>query len=137
MANPRRPGRTVWTELTSSWVPDEHLRRLAAYRLQAAYDSNQVGQVAAIPGDNEAGTERRELGDASQLVDTALGYLLGSDQTIMVAGAEHADDEPTDETVMALAAQDKLTAWVEKKLLPLRPARADRDPAARLGLQLA
>lgn len=76
-------------------------RRLAAYRLLAAYDSNQAGHVAAITGDDEAGTERRELGDASKLVDTALGYLLGSEQTITIAGAEHADDEPTDEAAMA------------------------------------
>ncbi|GAA3073366.1 hypothetical protein [Streptomyces glomeratus] len=126
MADPRRPGRNAWAELTSSWVPDEDLRRLAAYRLLAAYDSNQAGQVAAITGDDEAGTERRELGDASKLVDTALGYLLGSEQTITVAGAEHADDEPTDEAAMALAVQEKLREWAEKELLPLRIQQAER-----------
>ena len=46
MADPRRPGRNAWAELTSSWVPDEYLCRLAAY------DSNQAGQVAAIIGDD-------------------------------------------------------------------------------------
>lgn len=126
MADPRRPGRNAWAELTSSWVPDEDLRRLAAYRLLAAYDSNQAGQVAAITGDDEAGIERRELGDASKLVDTALGYLLGSEQTITVAGAEHADDEPTAEAAMALAVQEKLRAWAEKELLPLRIQQAER-----------
>ncbi|MEH0609094.1 hypothetical protein [Streptomyces scabiei] len=126
MADPRRPGRNAWAELTSSWVPDEDLRRLAAYRLLAAYDSNQAGQVAAFTGDDEAGTERRELGDASKLVDTALGYLLGSEQTITVAGAEHADKEHTDEAAMALAVQDKLRAWAEKELLPLRIQQAER-----------
>ncbi|MCZ4098276.1 hypothetical protein [Streptomyces sp. H39-C1] len=126
MADPRRPGRNAWAELTSSWVPDEDLRRLAAYRLLAAYDSNQAGQVAAITGDDETGTERRELGDASKLVDTALGYLLGSEQTITVAGAEHADDDPTNEAAMALAVQDKLRAWAEKELLPLRIQQAER-----------
>ncbi|MFB9466788.1 hypothetical protein [Streptomyces cinereospinus] len=126
MADPRRPGRNAWAELTSSWVPDEDLRRLAAYRLLAAYDSNQAGQVAAITGDDEGGAERRELGDASKLVDTALGYLLGSEQTITVAGAEHADDEPTTEAAMALAVQDKLRAWAEKELLPLRIQQAER-----------
>lgn len=126
MADPRRPGRNAWAELTSSWVPDEDLRRLAAYRLLAAYDSNQAGQVAAITGDDETGTERRELGDASKLIDTALGYLLGSEQTITVAGAEHADDEPTNEAAIALAVQDKLRAWAEKELLPLRIQQAER-----------
>ncbi|MGW1064397.1 hypothetical protein ACWD4F_07785 [Streptomyces aureus] len=126
MADPRRPGRNAWAELTSSWVPDEDLRRLAAYRLLAAYDSNQAGQVAASTGDDEVGSERRELGDASKLVDTALGYLLGSEQTITVAGAEHAGDEPTSEAAVALAVQDKLRAWAEKELLPLRVQQAER-----------
>ncbi|KOG10427.1 hypothetical protein [Streptomyces viridochromogenes] len=52
----------------------------------ASYDNNQAGRLAAAGGD-EAALERREL------VDTALGYLLGSDQQIAVAGAEHADEE--------------------------------------------
>lgn len=126
MADPRRPGRNTWAELTRSWVPDEDLRRLSAYRLLAAYDSNQAGQFAAVTGDDESGTERRELGDASKLVDTALGYLLGSEQTISVAGAEHADDEPTAEAAAALAVQDRLRAWAEKEMLPLRLQQAER-----------
>lgn len=126
MADPRRPGRNTWAELTRSWVPDDDLRRLAAYRLLAAYDSNQAGQFAAVTGDDEAGTERRELGDASKLVDTALGYLLGSEQVISVAGAEHTDDEPTAEVAAALAVQDKLRTWAEKELLPLRLQQAER-----------
>ncbi|WP_405613373.1 hypothetical protein [Streptomyces sp. NBC_00076] len=126
MADPRRPGRNTWAEFTRSWVPDEDLRRLAAYRLLAAYDSNQAGQVAAVTGDDEAGIERRELGDASKLVDTALGYLLGSQQVISVAGAEHTDDEPTTEAAAALAVQDKLRAWAEKEMLPLRLQQAER-----------
>ncbi|MFJ8589305.1 hypothetical protein ACIRD2_32235 [Streptomyces sp. NPDC093595] len=36
MADPTRIGRNAWAELTSSWVPDEDLRRLSAYRLLAA-----------------------------------------------------------------------------------------------------
>lgn len=126
MADPRRSGRNTWAELTRSWVPDEDLRRLAAYRLLAAYDSNQAGQFAAVTGGDEAGTERRELGDASKLVDTALGYLLGSEQVISVAGAEHTDDEPTAEAAAALAVQDKLRTWAEKELLPLRLQQAER-----------
>ncbi|MGW3651701.1 hypothetical protein [Streptomyces sp. NPDC000878] len=72
------------------------------------------------------GIERRELGDASKLVDTALGYLLGSQQVISVAGAEHTDDEPTAEATAALAVQDKLRFWAEKELLPLRLQQAER-----------
>ncbi|MFI6434484.1 hypothetical protein [Streptomyces sp. NPDC050759] len=126
MADPRRPSRNSWAELTRSWVPDEDLRRLAAYRLLAAYDSNQAGQVAEVTGDDKAGTERRELGDASKLVDTALGYLLGSEQTISVAGAEHTEHEPTAESAAALAVQERLRSWAEKELLPLRLQQAER-----------
>ncbi|MGA5637758.1 hypothetical protein ACPCTN_03255 [Streptomyces cinereoruber] len=127
MADPRRPGRNAWADLTSSWIPDEDLRRLAAYRLLAAYDSNQAGQLAELSGDDDRGGERRELGDASKIVDTALGYLLGSEQTISVPGAEHAGDEPSPEAAAARAVQERLRAWAEKELLPLRVQQAERN----------
>ncbi|MFE4661041.1 hypothetical protein ACFRFJ_30655 [Streptomyces hydrogenans] len=127
MADPRRPGRNAWADLTSSWIPDEDLRRLAAYRLLAAYDSNQAGQLAELSGDDDRGGERRELGDASKIVDTALGYLLGSEQTISVAGAEHAADEPSPEAAAARAVQERLRVWAEKELLPLRIQQAERN----------
>lgn len=126
MADPRRPGRNAWSDLTSSWVPDEDLRRLSAYRMLAAYDSNQAGQVAAITGDDAAGEERRELGDASKLIDTALGYLLGSDQTITVPGAEQIGAEAGDAQGQAAAVQERLRAWAETELLPLRLQQAER-----------
>ncbi len=126
MADPRRPGRNAWSDFTSSWVPDEDLRRLSAYRLLAAYDSNQAGQVAAITGDDSAGGERRELGDASKLIDTALGYLLGSEQTIIVPGAEQAAGEEPEGHAEAAAVQERLRAWAEKELLPLRLQQAER-----------
>jgi hypothetical protein len=49
---------------------------LAVYKVLAMYDNNQAGQLAAVAGDGSV-LERRELGDAAKLVDTALGYLLG------------------------------------------------------------
>jgi hypothetical protein len=58
----------------------------AAYKLLAAYDNNQAGQLAAVTGDHH-GLERRELGDPSKLIDTTLGYLLGAEQTIVAPGA--------------------------------------------------
>jgi hypothetical protein len=57
----------------------------------ASYDNNQAGQLAAAGGDAGA-LERRELGDAADLVDIALGYRLGSEQKAAVDGAEHAGD---------------------------------------------
>jgi hypothetical protein len=87
MADPDWPTNSrAFPELAGSWVPDADMRRLAAYKLLAAYDNNQAGQLAAVTGDHH-GLERRELGDASKLIDTTLGYLLGAEQTIVVPGA--------------------------------------------------
>ncbi|UYB43975.1 hypothetical protein SLV14_007022 [Streptomyces sp. Je 1-4] len=79
MAEAGRPGNRSFPELAASWLPPHELRRLAAYKVLAAYNNNQAGQLAAASGD-ESALERRELGDAANLVDTALGYLLGSEQ---------------------------------------------------------
>ncbi|NBE53833.1 hypothetical protein [Streptomyces boluensis] len=56
---------------------------MAAGKVLASYDNNQAGQLAAIEGDDLA-LERRGLGDAANVVDTALGYLLGAEQEITV-----------------------------------------------------
>jgi hypothetical protein len=121
MADPNRPGHHAFPELNQSWVPTEDLRRLAAYKFLAAYDSNQAGQLAAVTGDEHHGVERRELGDPSKLIDTTLGYLLGAEQSIVVPGADHAEqDKPTSEDRAAADLQDKLRAWADKELLALR-----------------
>lgn len=126
MADPHRPGHRAFPELASGWLPDDDMRRLAAYKLLAAYDSNQAGQLAAVSGDIK-GLERRELGDASKLIDTALGYLLGSEQSIVVPGAEHADDDdPPPGAAGAADLQDRLRQWAEKELLPLRIQQTER-----------
>ncbi|MER6923116.1 hypothetical protein ABT314_29840, partial [Streptomyces spiralis] len=129
MAHPSRPGHHPFPELNTSWVPAEELRRLAAYKFLAAYDSNQAGQLASVTGDDHHGVERRELGDPSKLIDTTLSYLLGAEQTIVVPGAEHpdqADEEPTPEAQAAADLQDRLRSWAEKELLPLRVQQAER-----------
>ncbi|MFJ1529756.1 hypothetical protein ACIOFV_15235 [Streptomyces mirabilis] len=132
MADPHRPGQHAFPELNSSWVPAEELRRLAAYKFLAAYDSNQAGQLAAVTGDHH-GVERRELGDPSKLIDTTLGYLLGAEQTIVVPGADHAEQgEPTPKDRAAADLQDKLRTWADKELLPLRIQQAERG-AVRCG----
>ncbi|MDX3224541.1 hypothetical protein [Streptomyces sp. ME19-01-6] len=121
-----RTGSRLFPELVAAWLPPQEMRRLAAYKVLASYDNNQAGQLAAVSGD-EAALERRELGDAANLVDTALGYLLGSDQQIAVTGAEHADDEaPEPGATEAAAAQERLRKWGEKELLTLRVQQAER-----------
>jgi len=129
MAHPNRPGHHAFPELNTSWVPDADLRRLAAYKFLAAYDSNQAGQLASITGDDHHGVERRELGDPSKLIDTTLSYLLGPEQTIVVLGAEHLDQAgkpPSQEARAAADLQDKLRDWADKELLPLRMQQAER-----------
>ncbi len=124
MADAGRPGSRAFPELAKTWVPPHELRRLAAYKVLASYDSNQAGQLAAAGGDAGA-LERRELGDAANLVDTALGYLLGSEQKVAVEGAEHAD-EATPGAAEAAAVQDRLRKWADKELLTFRVQQAER-----------
>jgi hypothetical protein len=128
MADPDRPAnRRAFPEL-GSWVPAVDVRRLAAYKLLAAYDSNQAEQFAAVAGDHH-GLERRELGDASKLIDTTLGYLLGAEQTIVVSEADQADQvEPPAGAARAAEVQEQLPAWTDKELLPLRIQQAERAP---------
>ncbi|QSS91299.1 hypothetical protein [Streptomyces sp. M54] len=126
MADAGRPGSPAFPELAKTWVPPHELRRLAAYKVLASYDSNQAGQLAAAGGDAGA-LERRELGDAANLVDTALGFLLGSEQKVAVEGAEHADEAtPTPGAAEAAAVQDRLRKWADKELLTFRVQQAER-----------
>jgi hypothetical protein len=127
MADAGRPGNRAFPELARTGVPPHELRRLAAYKVLASYDNNQAGQLAAAGGDAGA-LERRELGDAANLVDTALGYLLGSEQKVAVEGAEHADDEtPTPGAAEAAAVQERLRTWADKELLTFRVQQAERS----------
>ncbi|MEV6420632.1 hypothetical protein [Streptomyces sp. NPDC051662] len=126
MADASRPGSRAFPELAKTWMPPHELRRPAAYKVLASYDNNQAGQLAAA-GDDAGALERRELGDAANLVDTALGYLLGSEQKVAVEGAEHADEEtPTPGAAEAVAVQERLRKWADKELLTFRVQQAER-----------
>ncbi|MFI2763368.1 hypothetical protein ACH5A3_31595 [Streptomyces echinatus] len=118
MAHPARPGHHAFPELNTSWVPDADMRRLAAYKFFAAYDSDQVGQLGSVTGDDHQGIKRRELGDPSKLLETTLAYVLGSEQSIVVPGTEHADDsdDPTPEAKAAAELQERLRSWADKEL---------------------
>ncbi|MEU5683619.1 hypothetical protein DEJ48_36805 [Streptomyces venezuelae] len=121
-----RPHRALALTVQATWLPDEAVRRLAAYKLLAAYDNNQAGELASLAGNDAAG-ERREFGDASAFVDTTLAHLLGKSQQIIVPGAEHAKDEDaTSEAIAAAAVQQRLREWAEAELLPLRMQAAER-----------
>ncbi|TDC77509.1 hypothetical protein [Streptomyces hainanensis] len=112
--------------VAASWVPEEDLRRLASYRVLAAYDNNQAGQLSALAGDDEA-SERREFGDAAKLVETALTYVLGSEQRIVVPGAERADGrEAAPEIAAAADLQARLRHWAERELLLFKLQQVER-----------
>ncbi|MET8983177.1 hypothetical protein ABZX85_47155 [Streptomyces sp. NPDC004539] len=126
MAEVGRPGSRVFPGPAGSWLPPGEWRRLAAYRVLASYDNNQAGQLAAVSGDENV-LDRRELGDAANLVDTALGYLLGTGQQVAVVGGENADEEaPEPGVVEAAVVQERLRGWAEKELLTLRVQQAER-----------
>ncbi|MFF4426789.1 hypothetical protein ACFY04_39635 [Streptomyces sp. NPDC001549] len=98
-----QPHRSLAPQVQATWVPRDALRRLAAYKILAAYDANQAGELAVLTG-NESGAERREFGDAAVFVDTSLAHLLGKSQQIVVAGAEHAGAQEPDPQAQAAAA---------------------------------
>ena len=98
---------------SSSWIPDADRRRLAAYTLLSAYDTNQA---AALLG--EDGDDRREYGDATLVVDQTLSHLLGETQQIVVDGAE--DDTPAQER------EALLREWAQKEQLRMRMQYAER-----------
>ncbi|WP_329131519.1 hypothetical protein OG552_10410 [Streptomyces sp. NBC_01476] len=120
------PSRRAFPESTAMWVPPADQRRLAAYKILAAYDNNQAGQLAAIADGPEA-LERREFGDPAMFIDTLVADVLGSEQTITVPGADHdGDGEPSPEQAMAERVQGLLREWAEDELLPMRMLQAER-----------
>lgn len=126
------PNRRVFPEAQAVWVPDADQRRLAAYKLLAAYDNNQAAELAAVM-DGPGARERREFGDPSMFIDALLAHVLGREQHITVPGAEHDGDGQADpETAAAEKVQDLLRDWAEDELLPMRMQQAERK-AVSLG----
>ncbi|WP_328769397.1 hypothetical protein [Streptomyces sp. NBC_00286] len=97
----------------ASWIPEADRRRLAAYTLLAAYDSNQAATLLGEDGD-----DRREYGDASLIVDQTLSHLLGETQQIVVDGAE---EDPTVQQRERLLRQ-----WAQAEQLRMRMQHAER-----------
>ncbi|MFE9812421.1 hypothetical protein [Streptomyces sp. NPDC005548] len=125
------PNRRAFPESTAMWVPEQDQRRLAAYKLLAAYDNNQAAELAEISGDIHA-RDRREFGDPSMFIETVMSHVLGREQTITVPDAEHDTDQPTPEAVMAGKVQDLLRDWADDEQLGLRIQQCERK-AVSLG----
>jgi hypothetical protein len=134
-ADPCQPGvvnRRAFPEANRMWVPEPDQRRLAAYKLLAAYDNNQAAQLAEIH-DGDAARDRREFGDPSMFIDTLMAHVLGREQQITVPGAEHdGEGTPPPDTAMAQRVQELLRDWSTAELLPMRMQQAERK-AVTLG----
>ncbi|MGW0948546.1 hypothetical protein ACWD4O_39150 [Streptomyces sp. NPDC002623] len=125
------PNRRAFPEAAAMWVPDEDRNRLAAYKVLAAYDNNQAAELAEISGDIGA-RERREFGDPSVFVDTAMAHVLGREQTITVPGAEHDGEQPTGEEQIAARVQEMLRDWADSEQFGMRLQQCERK-AVSLG----
>jgi hypothetical protein len=128
------PYRRAFPEAKATWVPAADERRLAAYKVLAAYDNNQAAELAELRDGPEA-REKREFGDPSMFVDTILAHVLGREQHITVPGAENAgttgsQGEPA--TAMAERVQTLLRDWADTELLPMRIQQSERK-AVNLG----
>lgn len=125
------PHRRAFPEAKATWVPPEDERRLAAYKLLAAYDNNQAAELSEAGGDLEA-RERREFGDPSMFVDAILAHVLGREQHITVPGADATDDagQPATGVEAAERVQTLLRDWAENELLAMRVQQTERKAVA-------
>ncbi|MFB7738211.1 hypothetical protein ACFC08_28260 [Streptomyces sp. NPDC056112] len=119
------PNRRAFPEANAMWVPEEDQKRLAAYKLLAAYDNNQAAELAEVGGDPHA-REKREFGDPSMYIDTVMSHVLGREQTITVQGADSDTEQPTPEEAMAARVQQQLRDWAEAEQLTLRIQQCER-----------
>lgn len=119
------PHRRAFPEAHATWVPADDERRLAAYKLLAAYDNNQAAELAEIR-DGATARERREFGDPSMFVDTLVAHVLGREQHIVVPGAENSGDDSDTDAVMAERVQGMLREWAEDELLAMRMLQTER-----------
>ena len=119
------PHRRAFPEAYASWVPDADVRRLSAYKVLAAYDNNQAGELAELR-DGPTARERREFGDPSMFIDTLVAHVMGREQHIVVPGAEQTDAGTETEGVAAERVQGLLRQWAEDELLPMRMLQCER-----------
>lgn len=125
------PNRRAFPEAQAMWVPPEDERRLAAYKLLAAYDHNQAAELAEVV-DGPRARDRREFGDPSMFIDTLVANVLGRDQKIVVPGAEQAGSTDGADGSVAAAehVQDLLRDWAKDELLPMRLQQCERKTVA-------
>jgi hypothetical protein len=121
------PHRRAFPEARATWVPADAERRLAAYKLLAAYDNNQAAELTEVT-DGPTAREKREFGDPSLFIDAIMSHVLGREQTITVPGAEDPDSDT--DTALAERVQTLLRDWAEDELLPMRVQQTERKAVA-------
>ncbi|MFF7795553.1 hypothetical protein [Streptomyces sp. NPDC007991] len=127
-ADPRgMPYRRAFPEARATWVPPHDERRLAAYKLLAAYDNNQAAELAEVL-DGPTARDKREFGDPSLFIDAIMSHVLGREQTITVPGAEDPDSDT--DTALAERVQTLLRDWATDELLPMRIQQTERKAVA-------
>jgi hypothetical protein len=141
----------------SNWTGEEHRRRLTAYMILQAYESNSSRHFLTTSDETDR-AERREYGDAGLVVDQILAHLLGESQEVVVPGSEDYDpdldewepgepvegEEPeqdprtpediadNDEARALMERQAFLRDWADDVHLPLRLVDSERN-AVKLG----
>lgn len=114
------------------WVPDDEARRLAAYRILAAYldnctryylpeilwqrpvETRQVGPASAEIEVGKSPAEKfREYGDPQLLVEQAVALVLGDSQEIVVPDAAPVPDDAGDAEKQAQAAAQVFADWLD------------------------
>lgn len=117
-------GHVDWN--TPSWVPDEDMRRLEAYKMLDSYYRNAARFWLGLEADDIDRRERREYGDPFLIVESIRSSVIGNDQNVSVKGA--VDDPEGPEADL----QDKLLDWIEVERFQMKVSEAERD-AVRLG----
>lgn len=116
LGNRRQPG-IRYEE--PGWVPEDHARRLAAYKVLQAYVDNSARHFLATE-DDLARDAHREYGDAALIRDTILSALVGDDSEIVVPeAADYSPPDPDAENPEdpgpAAEAAWKFQEWLRKK----------------------
>lgn len=128
LGNRKQPG--VRYE-SPSWVGEEHVRRLAAYKILQAYVDNSARHFLAVTEDRA--DDHREYGDAALIRDTVLAALLGDDSEIVVPEAadyspdsDEGDGEGS-EAHLAWQYQEWIREQWDKERGPLKLVEVERD----------
>jgi hypothetical protein len=116
------------------WIPEDDLRRLKSYAVLESYCRNASrhwlqSQALGTGELSEAKKDRREYGDPTVLVETALSSVIGNQARIVTEGS--VDLEST-EASFSVIQQRLLEEWAEREMLEMKYWENERQ-AIKLG----